>query len=725
MTVWFAFSAFCCSALLFWLEPLVGKQLLPLLGGAPTVWGVCLLFFQCALLVGYGLAHAIARVRSRTLQIALFGGLVLAACLTLPVTFAQAPLESAGPVPWLFGQLALQVALPFVALAAAAPLLQHWATGLPNPYLLYAASNAGSLLALLAFPLLLEPAWSLAAQQRGWAIASSGALALAVSAAFLRPGASTAQLDISATTAAPTLRAQLHWLMLSAAPSSLLLGVTAYLTTDLAPVPLLWILPLALYLLTFIAAFAGLPARALSLVKPLTVMLAVIWVGTYRLRLVEPLALLLPLHLITFLCVVFLCHSRLATLRPPRERLTHYYLVIALGGVLGGAFNTLAAPLLFDAYIEYPLFLVAALILGLHDAQPSRPARMDLLFAAGLLLAMLGMLSIDRLGVQRWLSGTLTVGLPVLIAFVMRAKSWRLVLCLSAILVSAWADRSVSPRHVFAERNFFGVLRVTTDARGRFRELRHGNTLHGAVDLAQPGGSRPLSYYSYRSPGTDIVRSLQERRTALNVGVVGLGVGSMAWYARPLESWTFFEINPAVVSLASSSNLFPFLQHSRAQRLQVRQGDARLSLANDADGAFDLLVLDAFTSDAIPMHLLTREALQLFMDTIGCGWCAGLPHLQSLPRFGARAGGSRARAGSAHPCARGPESQRRGTGSSHSKRANGLHWRDRTNTSVRFCFPGRGTCRKGAGCACGRTITQTSGVHWYGEALRALLALWH
>lgn len=305
---WFAFSTFWCSALLFWLEPLVGKQLLPLVGGAPAVWNVCLLFFQSVLLAGYATAHGLVRLRSRFVQLLLWGGLLLAANATLPIAFETAPSSADQPVVWLFGQLLVEVGLPFLALAVATPLFQYWfdrSASRRDPYFLYAASNAGSLTALLAFPIWLEPRWPIGTQNFAWAAAFLGASALIGSAAWLsRRRAPEAAESAEPATVRPARLTQLRWLALSFAPSSLLLGVTSFLTTDLAPVPLLWILPLALYLSTFIVAFgvaqAG-PSRALHL---LTTALALAWVAVFRLQLSEPLWLLLVVHL-GFFCLRF------------------------------------------------------------------------------------------------------------------------------------------------------------------------------------------------------------------------------------------------------------------------------------------------------------------------------------------------------------------------------------------------------------------------------------
>jgi hypothetical protein len=592
---------------------LIGKQLLPLLGGTPSVWNVCLLFFQCALLAGYGLAHGVARLAPRIFQYLTLIVILAAAAATLPVSFDDSPDPGRSPTVWLGAQLVVQAGLPFLALAAAGPLVQHWygqTERARDPYTLYAASNAGSLTALLAFPFFLEPTWSIHQQNRLWVYGFAFAILLAIGAAsLLKHRVSPTALPTEPIRLVPW-PVQMRWLALSFVPSSLLLGVTSYLTTDLASVPLLWIVPLALYLLTFIVAFGPAREGPSAFAVRLAVLIAVSWAAVYRLQPTEPLWLLLAVHLTFFAGVSLLCHSRLAALRPPPEQLTRFYLMIATGGALGGAFNALVAPLVFPGFVEYPLMAIAALLLGLPGDHQRLSGRRDLLPALALTALAFALLRVAP--VKSGLAALVTVGLPLLIAFVLSNQPQRFALALAAVLLTLPVDRRISERVVHRERNFFGVLRVTTDGLGRYRELRHGSTLHGAIDRSQREGGRPLTYYSYRSPGTDILRGIQERRDP-SIAVVGLGVGSLAWYARPGESWTFFEINPAVVRMAQDSGLFGFLGRSRAGSLGIRLGDARRQLNLLPDRVFDLLVLDAFNSDAIPLHLLTREAIELYL----------------------------------------------------------------------------------------------------------------
>ena len=607
-----------CSALIFWIEPLVGKQLLPLVGGAPAVWNICLLFFQAALLTGYALAHGIVRLRSPAMQVAMYVLLVVSGLLVLPVRFSTDPsVES--PALWLLGQLTMQLGLPFVALAAASPLLQHWyaaAAGERDPYVLYAASNAGSLIALLAFPVAIEPALGMTTQLQVWRLIYGLLIVLLLVSGVLVARSWSPLSSISADDSKPTALTQLLWIALAFVPSSLLLGVSAYLTTDLAPVPLLWILPLALYLLTFVLAFGVLSAGPPSWLLRVIVVLAVSWTVVFRVQATDPLWLLLAIHLVMFGALALACHSRLAAARPAPAYLTRFYLLLAFGGALGGVFNALLAPLLFDSFAEYPIMMIAALIFAFGVKPAWRNIFTAVPAAAVVAGVILVVFSFDVVMRSQLWRTALTVAVPVLFAYTLSRRPLQFIAVVAAVLLTGLLDPALANRVLHAERNFFGVLRITTDPSGRYHELRHGSTLHGAADVAEPGGSKPLTYYSYRSPVNDVLHSVQSRHDSLRVAAVGLGVGSLAWYARSTEQWVFYEINPAVSVMARDPEWFGFLRRSAAASLNITLGDARLSLRSEPDHRFDLMILDAFTSDAIPLHLLTREAIQTYFQKL-------------------------------------------------------------------------------------------------------------
>jgi len=612
----FGLATFWCSALIFWVEPLTGKQLLPLLGGAPAVWNVCLLFFQVALLAGYALAHGLTRLRNAYAQAAVFLAVAVAGALLLPVQFDHAPGDAA-PTAWLFGQLTLELMLPFIALAAAAPLLQHWysrtaTSSAEDPYFLYAGSNAGSLIALLAFPVLLEPSLTIRAQSTIWTVLfCAGTLLTALASTAARRAAPAAAAAEPATK--PLLHDVLYWMLLAAVPSSLLMGFTTYLTADLAPVPLLWVIPLALYLLTFIVAFGWLRDGLPGWYGKVIVMLVVAWCMLYRLMATEPLLLLVLIHVVVFTLLALGSHARLAMRRPAAAHLTSFYLAVAAGGAVGGVFNAIVAPALFDSYAEYPLAVLAAVWLNLRERGERVDGRRDLLPAFGvvvmialLLLAPLPDGPIDALA---------PVALPVAAAYLLSRRALPFTLALAAVLFSLRFDDARGFQVLHRERNFYGLLRVTMDESGRYRELRHGTTLHGALDTQQPEGSEPLSYYSIGSPIAQVIRERQQQTSGMSVGVVGLGIGTLAWYAQPREQWTFYEINPAVITLAQDPRRFDFLARSQGA-IRVVEGDARLELRDAPDASFDILVLDAFTSDAIPLHILTQEAVGLYVQKL-------------------------------------------------------------------------------------------------------------
>jgi hypothetical protein len=526
--------------------------------------------------------------------------------------------REAAPVVWLLGVMLASIGLPFFVLAATAPLLQRWlaATDHPSaadPYFLYAASNAGSLAALLMYPVIVEPLLSLRTQRVAWAAgyAMTAALLVACAIATRRLRGHRETRTVEPAVAIPwALR--IRWLLLALVPSGLMLAVTAHISTDLAAMPLLWIVPLALYLLTFIVAFGMRRAeaqrqarRVLPLVLLPLVMLLITQGGA-------PLWFLLPLHLVTFTTLAFLCHADLAALRPPATALTGFYLWMAAGGALGGLLNT-AAPALFTGVAEYPLLLAAACFVLVEPGDVRHAARR---LGTVVKPVVVGMLAVLVLMAARTLDLTPAetfpfLGFAALLAFSASRQAFVFSLCVSALLLSG----AVAPLHAWGavlhqQRTFFGVYRVTHDARHGIVSLYHGTTLHGS-QRADSGAPEPLTYYHRGSPVADVLALAPLDRPA-SVGVVGLGVGSLAAYARPGERWTFYEIDPAVDAIARDARFFTFLERCGPSCRTVI-GDGRLALAASA-GRYDVLVLDAFSSDAIPVHLLTREAIRTYLS---------------------------------------------------------------------------------------------------------------
>jgi SAM-dependent methyltransferase len=662
LTGLYAATLFAGATLLFLVEPLAGKLLLPLVGGTPGVWNTCLVFFQAALLAGYFYAHrSVTRLgvrRQAGLHLALLVVVVLAFKVAVattgspvPVVGSLVPADQDYPTAGVVALLAAAVGVPFFVLATTAPLLQRWfaATGHPSardPYFLYAASNAGSLLGLLAYPLLIEPRMTLDHQRWMWAIGVGVYLVLvllcAITVMKVRKPAGGSESEPHEPDAAPIrshytvigTRRILRWVGLSALPSSLLLGATAHVSTDLAPVPLLWVVPLALYLLSFIVVFARWPDPVHRLVGRLTPMLLVFVVLSLLTSAAEPLGLITGLHFAALFGVCLVCHGELAKDRPPPEYLTAFYLWMSLGGVLGGLFNALVAPLVFHGMVEYPLALVlAGLVRPRSSGEAAGPVLRvtDVGLVLGLLAVSIGLVvfvpqfapmpaesdSADAL-VARLIRGGLMYGLPVAAAFALVRRPARFALALAALFIAGSLDPGQLGETLHVERNFFGVVRVTRTPDGKFIRLVHGTTIHGQQRADEPGPPRPMTYYHRRGPVGWLFQALPAERVR-RVAVVGLGTGAVAAYAHPGQRWTFYEIDPAVERIARDPRYFTFLSSCRADACDVVLGDARRKLALAADGTFDVIVLDAFSSDAIPVHLLTLEAVRLYVRKLAPG----------------------------------------------------------------------------------------------------------
>lgn len=642
----FALTVLLSAALTFTVQPLVGKQLLPLAGGTPGVWNTCLVFFQAVLLLGYLTAHVITtrvhgvgrQVLVHAVVLAIAGAVLLIGGLLRP-NEALLPANTDAPVGHLLVVLLAAVGAPFLALSVTAPLLQAWfARRGGNPYPLYAASNLGSFGGLIAYPLLVEPTLTLADQRWLWATGFAAAAGLVVGCGWVirsrEPTASESESDALAVgsrlhEAAPW-RSRLVWLLLAALPSSLLLSVTSHLSTDIAPMPLLWVVPLGLYLLTFVVAFGRWPTTARKFVGRLAPM-ALCFVSVVLLaRAAEPLAAVAAVHLGAFAVVALLCHGELAALKPPPDQLTGFYLWVAAGGVVGGLFNALLAPLLFSAMgnVEYPLALVLAALVRPPKKNPdARFHWSDWVAPLALLAVTVGLAvavqwlpkanpeKLDEVMLLRLARGGLTFGLPCVVAFGLVKRPLRFALCLAAVLLVGQFTPTEHGRTLEVSRNFFGTLRVTESDDGSFRRLVHGTTQHGQQKVSGTGRPNPTMYYHRKGPLGHLFEALPPDRKR-TVGAVGLGVGASAAYAETGDDWTFYEIDPAVVRIAKDERYFTFLSTCPAT-WRVVLGDARRQLANAADGSFDVLILDAFNSDAVPVHLLTTEAMQSYLRKLG------------------------------------------------------------------------------------------------------------
>lgn len=638
MVILFSVTLFVGSALLFLVEPMFAKMALPLLGGAPAVWNTCMLFFQTALLGGYAYAHlATSKLSART-QVPIHLVLILLPLAFLPVAISPGwnPPREANPIPWLLLLMTCTVGLPFFAVSTSASVMQKWFSmsehsQAHDPYFLYASSNVGSLVGLIGYIVLVEPRFTLAEQGRIWQIGYILLILLiAACAGMVWKGGKTAaemqepdttEQDRAAERITPGRR--LRWVALAFAPSSLMLGLTSYYSTDIAAVPLLWVVPLTIYLLTFVLAFSR-----RTLIKHYII------VGAFFIlvlaKLLSQAQVAFPglwasalLNVSVFAFAAWACHGELAEDRPSAGRLTEFYLLVAVGGALGGAFNALIAPVIFSSVIEYPLVLVAAAALmrwhrpsgPVPDATPNiRDIALPFALGAAVWIAMsfarTGQLISPARGIQM---SAVAAGL-VCLTFLRRPL--RYGLSLAAML--AVLTIMFSPATLYQERNFFGVIRVFEDSTRSIRLLKHGTTLHGAQNFSDEHRREPLTYYYRTGPIGQVFQNWVVGGKGSNIAVIGLGAGSLAGYAESDQALTFYEIDPAVKKIAEDPQYFTFLQDaaSRGATIRVVVGDGRLAIERGPDNSYDLIVLDAFSSDSIPLHLLTRQALQVYLSKL-------------------------------------------------------------------------------------------------------------
>jgi hypothetical protein len=626
---------------MFSVQPMFARFVLPLFGGTPAVWNTSMVFFQTALLAGYLYAHETTRRLGARRQAALHLGVVLLPLLVLPLAVPDgwAPRGGESPVGLLLGLLLVAVGLPFFVVSTTAPLLQRWLAGTDHPaardpYFLYRASNLGSVLGLLAYPLAVEPALALADQGVVWAVgyALLAALVAVCAAVVWQSGRPRAAPEPAAPTApdpaAPmgverpvTARRRLRWIGLAFVPSSLMLGVTSYMTVDLAPVPLLWSVPLSLYLVSFIVAFApgARNERRHRRLVPILPVAALLLSLLILLEAREPLWVIVPVHLTGFLVAALVCHGELARDRPAARSLTEFYIWIAAGGVLGGVFNALVAPVLFDSLTEYPLVIaLACLCLPRRPGRfPAGPQTRWLDFAGPALLgaAVATTLALSsRAGPELELAGrgfALSVAAGVALNFARRPL--RFALSVGAILL-AGALLAPGDRVLYQERSFFGVNRVEAEP-GGFHRLVNGTTTHGGQYRSPGRALQPTTYYHPSGPIGQFLTTVPRTGRTDRVAVLGLGGGGMACHARPGERWTFYEIDPTVERMARDPRLFTYMRDCPGRR-DVVLGDARLSLAGAPERTYGLIVGDVFSSDAIPVHLLTREAIRLYRSKL-------------------------------------------------------------------------------------------------------------
>ncbi|CAA9496282.1 MAG: Bll6585 protein [uncultured Sphingomonas sp.] len=616
----FTATIFAGSFLLFLIQPMIARMALPRVGGAPAVWNSAMLVYQALLLGGYAYAHGLTRLGTRAQSAVHLVALLLAAAL-LPIGLsAHGPPPHASPFLWVPWLLFTSIGPLFFLISANAPLLQRWfaSSSGADPFALYAASNLGSFAGLIAYPLLLEPLLPVSQQRLLWSGGYAVLVVLLAGCALLvwrsnLPPQEQAQAEPSR----PLPRMLVgKWVWLAFVPSGLMLSSTLFITTDLSPMPLLWVVPLGLYLLSFTVAFAarGGFSRIVALIAPYLLVPAAIAVFMGD-RL--PLTIVTGFVLVALFSIATALHRKLYELRPDPRQLTGFYLAVAVGGALGGLFCALVAPLIFDWTYEYPLLLIGAAVTLLPGYSPlvprgwfERPAAAALIVGGSALVLIGGGLialwprntELVRYGsVAAIAIGSLTVGSrAVLIATMMAAMA----------IAGGWEKVQLSATSGRLIRTYFGTYSVTHAEASR--QLLHGTTLHG-IQLLTPGWERWQTTYYARESG--VGQALQSAPPLFGptpaISVVGLGTGTLACYKRPGQRWTFYEIDPAMVALATTSGQFSFMSRC-APDARIVLGDARLALAKAPPASADILIVDAFSSDAVPMHLLTREAFAVY-----------------------------------------------------------------------------------------------------------------
>lgn len=639
----FALTLFVSAMLLFFVQPMVAKMILPMFGGTPAVWNTCMVFFQAALLAGYAYAHASVRWLGVRRQPWVHLLLLVLALLVLPIGMGNEspPPADGNPVFWLLWRLLILAGPPFFIVSSSAPLLQRWFaatdhTSAKDPYFLYATSNCGSLVALIGYPLLAEPALRLTHQSEMWSMGYVALIALTAVCAWTmwrrpssEPDPSVNGRAISETGAAthdehadmPTTAHRLWWVALAFVPSSLMLGVTTHITTDLAPIPLLWVAPLALYLATFVLVFAKTPLVRSTTVQRILPNVLLVFAPCLYFWPPTAATIAIPFHLFVFFLVALACHGDLATRRPAARYLTEFYLWMSVGGVLGGVFNAILAPIVFTSVLEYPLALVLACLLrrrSTPDTDSRRRVWRNLALPALLLLLTAGIIAGLQSSAMKgtWVSIGILFFPTTMFCFALKESPIRFGIGYAVILGGlGWYADLQSGSTLHAERNFFGVKQVKLHASGDRRIFIHGTTAHGMQNIDPKRAAEPLAYYHRTGPLGDVFSAYGGAQETPYVAVIGLGVGIVATYIEPGQHVTFYEIDPAVERIASDTRYFTFLADCRGT-CDVVLGDGRLTLARATNHHYRMIIVDAFSADAVPAHLLSREALQMFLSKL-------------------------------------------------------------------------------------------------------------
>lgn len=635
----FTLTTLVSAFLLFLIQPMFAKMTLPLLGGTPAIWNTALVFYQFILLLGYCYSHIISTYFGFRKQFLLQSGLMLLTLVALPISVStySASIAQSNHALWLLGLFAMSIGLPFFTLSTMAPLLQKWFTctnhpSAQNPYFLYASSNFGSVAALLSYPFIVEPNLGLMNQGILWSVIYLLLVLLVIvciSRIWKYGESDFAESDHksikeSGSRVAITWFQRVRWIALAFVPTSLLISVTSHISTDLASIPLLWIIPLTLFLLTFIIVFSRNPLikhvwmlNVQAYLLPVLVALLFFVFGDFKMHLI--------VHVAIFFICAMVCHGELAQSKPPAKHLTEFYLYMSIGGALGGATTAILAPVVFSEVYEYPIGIVfACLIRPLIGAFNKKVKKSDLIIPLTLSVVSVPALMIFlSYGVENrfaLLAACLIFVINIMSTITSRGRPIRfafgiaVIILLSRTIVGDLSDHG-SVTQVESERSFFAVHKITHDKESGLYFLRHGTTIHGVQEIDQERWRRPVSYYHENGPAGQFFSKFNVAESSKDVAVVGLGLGTLVCYKKPDQNWRVFEIDPVVVQIAKNTKYFHYMEECGAE-VPVVIGDARQTLRKERDGSYDLLVLDAFSSDSIPMHLLTVEAISMYMQKL-------------------------------------------------------------------------------------------------------------
>src|SRR4051794_33673750 len=627
----YAAAIFLSAALLFAVQPMFTKMVLPRLGGSPSVWSVAMVFFQAVLLAGYAYAHALTSYlpgrRSIIVHLVVMGAATLFLPLAIAAWWSRPPADATAAI-WLLGLFAVSIGLPFFALSANGPLLQAWfaRTDHPaaaNPYFLYAASNIGSFLALISYPFVMEPLTTLGQQTRGWTVLFFVLIALIAWCGWLMlrsPRRADAPRTEGSTELAPAWSTVIRWVILAAIPSALLISVTSHISTDIAAAPFMWVIPLALYLATFVIVFSTRPILRHEWMVAIEPMFIVALVGVMVLEIRQYIFALLALNVATFFIITMVCHGELSCSRPAARYLTGFYMWMSAGGVIGGIFAGLIAPNIFSWVLEYPALIALAILCRPGLEMPTTARTRLLWLGAAAIVAIVAFPGLTERYVTDEKTFNWTIGAMLVVAGPVSREALPFAAVIAVVLIIGNAYRPDSDVRE-TMRSFFGVHKITETSDGNYRVFLHGTTIHGAERLRDEAGDpitgKPpmITYYHPNSPMGVTLKATRARVGGpIKVAVVGLGTGTFACFKEPGDSFTFYEIDASVEKLARDPNYFRYLTEC-APDVPIVLGDARLTLAQSED-KYDLIILDAFTSDAIPIHLMTREAMAIYLSRL-------------------------------------------------------------------------------------------------------------